>query len=194
MYWVLCTLYLYKIETRINVSIDYKMELLSRTEPVLTYEPNESIRIFPATIHLHLKTATGQLLSITINPMHTILDLKKQIYVLQEVSLDNQRIIFQGKQLDDSKRLCDYNIGNQSVLHIVLRLRGGMFHKSSSRADWISLNHCTKMEKGLSMLDYLKRNEQARHIYEDLEDMLNNTRDDTEIDMVFDLIQTLYIN
>ena len=172
------------------------MEILSRAETTFTYEPTEikNIRILPATINLQLKTATGQLLTVTINPMHTILDLKKQIYVLQEVSLDNQRIIFQGKQLDDHKRLCEYNIDNQSVLHIVLRLRGGMFHKSSSRADWISLNHYTKMEKGLSMLDYLKRNEQARHIYEDLEDMLNNTRDDTEIDMVFDLIRTLYIN
>ncbi len=170
------------------------MELLSRAETVLTYEPKETIRILPATIRLQLKTATGQLLNLTINPMHTILDLKKQIYILQEVILDNQRIIFQGKQLDDPKRLCDYNIVNDSVLHIVLRLRGGMFHKSSSRADWISLNHYTKMEKGLSMLDYLKRNEQARHIYEDLEDMLANTRDDTEIDMVFDLIRTLYID
>jgi hypothetical protein len=172
------------------------MELLSRTEPVLTYEPKESIRIFPAFIHLHLKTATGQLLSITINPLHTILDLKKQIYVLQEVSLDNQRIIFQGKQLEDPKRLCDYNIGNESVLHIVLRLRGGMFHKSSSRADWISLHHYTQMEKGLSMLDYLKRSSTGKllSVYEDLEEMLNNTRDDTEIDMVVELIRTLYIN
>lgn len=173
------------------------MELLSRTEPILTYEPTESnIRILPATIHLQIKSATGKLLRVTINPMHTILDLKKQIYILQEVSIDNQRIIFQGKQLEDPKRLCDYNIGDQSVLHIVLQLRGGMFHKSSSRADWISLHHYTQMEKGLSMLDYLKRSSTGKlvSVYEDLEEMLTNTRDDTEIDMVFDLIRTLYIN
>ena len=173
------------------------MELLSRTEPVLTYEPTESnIRILPAFIHLQIKTATGKLMSITINPFHTILDLKKQIYILQEVNLDNQRIIFKGKQLEDPKRLCDYNIGDQSVLHIVLQLRGGMFHKSSSRADWISLHHYTQMEKGLSMLDYLKRSSTGKlvSVYQDLEDMLTSTRDDTEIDMVFDLIRTLYIN
>ena len=147
-------------------------------------------------IRIQLKTATGQLFILTMNSEHTILDLKKQFYMLQEINLDSQRIIYQGKQLEDHKRLSDYNIVNESVLHIVLRLRGGMFHKSSSRADWISLHHYTQMEKGLSMLDYLKRSSAGKlaNIYEDLEEMLTSTRDDTEIDLVFDLIRTFYIN
>jgi hypothetical protein len=147
-------------------------------------------------IRLQLKTVTGQLFNVTINPHHTVLDLKKQIYIQQEITFDTQRIIFQGKQLEDPNRLCDYNIGNESVLHLVLRLRGGMFHKSSSRADWISLHHYTQMEKGLTMLDYLKRSSTGKlvSVYQDLEDMLTSTRDDTEIDLVFDLIRTLYIH
>jgi len=96
-------------------------------------------------INVQIKTATGQLFFININPLETILFLKKQIYIQQDVSLDSQRIIFKGKQLEDHKRICDYNITNESILHIILRLRGGMFHKSSSRSDWISLNHLDKM-------------------------------------------------
>ena len=153
-----------------------------------------TITVLPQFINVHIKTATGKSLFVKISPSDTILQLKKKIYLTEDVSLESQRIIYEGKQLDDHHTICHYNISNESTLHIVIRLRGGMFHKSSSRADFVSLNYSNKMERGLSMLDYMKR-ESSREmvkVLEDFEDMIRNTRDDVEIDMVYELIHKIY--
>eukprot|EP00040_Diaphanoeca_grandis_P037251 m.241668 g.241668 ORF g.241668 m.241668 type:complete len:475 (+) comp33779_c8_seq1:58-1482(+) len=79
-----------------------------------------------------VKTLTGATIELTdLTPTVSVEDIKTRIQDSQGVPPDQQRLIFAGKQLEDGRTCSDYGIEADVLLHLVLRLRGGMFHISS---------------------------------------------------------------
>ena len=88
---------------------------------------------------IFIKMLSGKTLTININLTSTVLGLKLLIREKQGIPLDQQRVVFAGKQLDNDNTLISYNIKKESQLHLILRLRGGMMHHSSARIDFTKL-------------------------------------------------------
>ena len=61
-----------------------------------------------------------------ISSNYDVEDLKVKIYDEEQIPIDKQRIVFKGKLLEDGKRLSEYGICHDSILHIVLRVRGSL--------------------------------------------------------------------
>jgi hypothetical protein len=82
---------------------------------------------------IYVKTMTDKTVCIVLHPTCTIDDMKVRIQSEEGIPPDQQRLIYAGQQLEDHRTLSDYDIKAGATIHMVLRLRGGMYDPTSGR-------------------------------------------------------------
>lgn len=76
-------------------------------------------------MHIFIKTVSGKTITLEVETNESILNIKEKVYDKEKIPVEDQRLIFGAKQLDDGKTLIDYEIRDTCTLHLFIRLIGG---------------------------------------------------------------------
>ena len=75
------------------------------------------------SIQIILKTLIGKNINLDVEPSDKIKTVKDLILKKEGIPPEHQRFIFGGKQLEDNNTLAEYNIKNQSTIHLIFNAR-----------------------------------------------------------------------
>ena len=106
---------------------------------------------------IQIRSLTGKHTEIKVHHKMRVSELKVLIEKQDQTPFDQQRLVYNGKQLEDERTLDYYNITQDTVVHIILRIRGGMFHETSARKDfglvqWATLESIEELEEKIRLL------------------------------------------
>lgn len=83
-------------------------------------------------MNIFVKTLTGRSISMEVNGSETVNAIKERIAVKEGIPTNQQRIIFESKNLDDACSLASYGIHRDSTVSLLLRLNGGVENESDN--------------------------------------------------------------
>ena len=99
-------------------------------------------KVFSFGMNICIRTLTGKSFTIKLFPYSTIKDLLDEIQKKESIPPNQVRLVYNGKEIPHSKApLIWYltDLDKPQVIHLILRLRGGMMHESSGRTGYVNL-------------------------------------------------------
>lgn len=133
----------------------------------------ESLSVKTSGFSVYVKTLTGKTITVCgLVSSSSVEELKCRVQRLEGIPPDQQRLIFAGNQLEDAKSIGEFGVSKEATLHLILRLRGGMYDEISGRDGFQVLSdevvfddgrrwrfdgeECQEFESKEKVLDYLE--------------------------------------
>jgi hypothetical protein len=77
-------------------------------------------------MHIFVNTNSGKTITLNAKSNDLINTIKEKLFIINEIPLDNQRLVFEGFELSDSQTLKYYKIKKNSTLHLGIKIYGGL--------------------------------------------------------------------
>jgi large subunit ribosomal protein L40e len=92
-----------------------------------------------SSMQIFVKTPSGKTITLEVWASQSVEDVKRMVQCKTNIPADAQRLLWTGKQLEDGRTLGDYNVFQESTLHLALRLRGGADHQQGPQKHQVHL-------------------------------------------------------
>ncbi|KAF7448574.1 integral membrane protein [Pyrenophora tritici-repentis] len=118
----------YSVESQVtgkDAAGGIQFEITPYKPPQVASNTQRSANGHQKSFSIFVKTLTGKHITLSVWKEDTISMIKDMIQVKEGIPLSQQRLIFNGKQLEDGRTLADYGIENEFTIVLVLNLRGG---------------------------------------------------------------------
>ncbi len=123
------------VEEDINTRLAHLRELVELIEKLYTVKDGKE-----REMSVSINRLSGETFQIRIKPSMSVYELKTLIAQESSIPECQMRLIYAGKQLEDGKGLHLYHVREGCTIHLIPRLRGGMYDPSSGQADLNSSN------------------------------------------------------
>jgi Ubiquitin family./Ubiquitin-2 like Rad60 SUMO-like. len=120
--------------------LKYENKDLDNNELASRYNIKEGSELILTTLNNNIekyqifsKILTGKTICLDVNKNMIVYDIKYLTQIKEGIPIDKQNLIFNGRLLLDEWKISDYNIKSENMIHLIMNLRGGMYHETSGR-------------------------------------------------------------
>ena len=96
------------------------------TTSLVDIDKNTKLINFFPMLQLFVRTVSGRTLPLQVESGETVETVKQMLQERENVDVDHQRLVFAGKELDDSKTLESYNLKGDETLEMLFKIAGGV--------------------------------------------------------------------
>lgn len=87
--------------------------------------PTFKVVYYSYKMQIFVKAATGKTTTLDVEEAETVENVMAKINDKEDIAVDQQKLVYEGKTLEKGKTLKDYGITNEATIHVAVRQKGG---------------------------------------------------------------------